>query len=66
MPEKEVDPISQYRLLGGTGERVSAIGLGGYHLGQPPVTEQLSLRIVRGAIGGGILVAAAIALARLR
>ncbi len=43
-----------YRILGGTGERVSAIGLGGWHLGLQHVDEQLSLRIVQGAIDGGI------------
>jgi aryl-alcohol dehydrogenase-like predicted oxidoreductase len=44
----------QYRVLGRTGERVSAIGLGGWHLGLPHVDEQLSLRIVRRAIDEGI------------
>src|SRR5258707_1676513 len=44
----------QYRILGRTGERVSAIGLGGWHLGLPHVDEQLSLRIVRRAIDEGI------------
>jgi aryl-alcohol dehydrogenase-like predicted oxidoreductase len=40
----------QYRVLGGTGEKVSAIGIGGWHLGLPQVDEQLSHRIVRTAI----------------
>jgi aryl-alcohol dehydrogenase-like predicted oxidoreductase len=44
----------QYRILGRTGERVSAIGLGGWHLGLTHVDEQLSLRIVRHAIDEGI------------
>jgi len=44
----------QYRTLGHTGERVSAIGLGGWHLALPYVDEQLSLRIVRRAIDHGI------------
>src|SRR6478672_3176436 len=43
-----------YRVLGSTGERVSAIGLGGWHLSLPHVDEQLSLRIVRTAIDRGI------------
>jgi aryl-alcohol dehydrogenase-like predicted oxidoreductase len=47
-------PILPHRPLGRTGERVSPIGLGGWHLGLPQVDEQLSLRIVRGAIDGGI------------
>ena len=54
MPKKVTDAISQYRVLGSTGERVSAIGLGGWHLGLPTVDEQLSLRIVRSAIDRGI------------
>jgi len=49
-----VDPITQYRALGKTGERVSPIGLGGWHLGLPHVDEQLGFRIVRGAIDRGI------------
>ncbi len=44
----------QYRILGRTGERASAIGLGGWHLGLAHVDEQLSLRIVRHAIDEGI------------
>ena len=43
-----------YRTLGHTGERVSAIGLGGWHLGLNHVSESLSLRIVRSAIDRGI------------
>ena len=43
-----------YRTLGSTGERVSAIGLGGWHLGLKTVDEQLAIRIVRAAIDGGI------------
>jgi hypothetical protein len=36
------------------GERVSAIGLGGWHLGFKKVDEQLSIRIIRDAIQRGI------------
>src|SRR5438552_2661359 len=43
-----------YRALGATGEKVSAIGVGGWHLGLPKVDEELSIRIVRSAIGRGI------------
>jgi len=43
-----------YRTLGSTGERVSAIGVGGWHLGLPHVDEPLAIRIVRAAIDRGI------------
>jgi aryl-alcohol dehydrogenase-like predicted oxidoreductase len=43
-----------YRPLGSTGEKVSAIGLGGWHLGLKQVDEQLALRIVRSALDRGI------------
>jgi aryl-alcohol dehydrogenase-like predicted oxidoreductase len=43
-----------YRVLGRTGERVSAIGLGGWHLSLTHVEEPLSIRIVRTAIDSGI------------
>jgi aryl-alcohol dehydrogenase-like predicted oxidoreductase len=42
-----------YRTLGKTGEKVSAIGLGGYHIGVQQ-DEQDSIRIVRSAIDRGI------------
>ena len=42
------------RVLGRTGENVSSIGLGGWHLGLGHVDEKLSLRIVRTAIDEGI------------
>ena len=43
-----------YRTLGTTGERVSVIGLGGWHLGLERVDEPLSVRIIRTAIDRGI------------
>jgi aryl-alcohol dehydrogenase-like predicted oxidoreductase len=43
-----------YRTLGSTGEKVSAIGVGGWHLGLSHVDEELAIRIVRSAIDGGI------------
>jgi predicted aldo/keto reductase-like oxidoreductase len=42
-----------YRMLGRTGEKVSIIGLGGYHLGNPK-DELESIRIIRTAIDSGI------------
>lgn len=41
-----------YRKLGSTGERVSAVGLGGYHISVP--SEQEGIRIVRSALDRGI------------
>jgi len=50
------DTVSEipYRTLGRTGERVSAIGLGGWHLGFEQLDEKMSIRIIREAIDGGI------------
>src|SRR6516165_5533826 len=42
-----------YRKLGRTGERVSMVGLGGYHIGMQS-DEQESIRIIRAALEGGI------------
>src|SRR6266446_5810785 len=42
-----------YRTLGRTGEQVSAIGLGGYHIGEPK-DENESIQIIRTAIDRGI------------
>ena len=41
-----------YRNLGSTGERVSAIGLGGYHIGVP--SEEEGITIIRTALDRGI------------
>src|SRR5258707_8922298 len=40
------------RTLGRTGEKVSIIGLGGYHLGVPDEPE--SIRIIRAALDNGV------------
>jgi uncharacterized protein len=45
-PEKGQIP---YHQLGSTGEKVSIVGLGGFHLGRPDEPE--SIRIVRTATG---------------
>jgi aryl-alcohol dehydrogenase-like predicted oxidoreductase len=42
-----------YRKLGTTGEKVSAIGLGGYHIGTPKDAQE-GIRIVRSALDRGM------------
>jgi len=42
-----------YRRLGKTGEKVSAVGLGGYHIGTPR-EEAEGIRIIRSAVDRGI------------
>jgi aryl-alcohol dehydrogenase-like predicted oxidoreductase len=46
-------PNMIYRELGRTGERVSAIGIGGYHLGKQQDPDE-SIRLLRAAIDRGI------------
>lgn len=43
-----------YRTLGHTGEKLSCIGMGGYHLGKSEVTEALAIRLVHDGVGRGI------------
>lgn len=54
MPTNSARSEMPDRELGRTGERVSAIGLGGWHLGLPQIEERLSVRIIREAIDRGI------------
>jgi predicted aldo/keto reductase-like oxidoreductase len=57
LPAEEATPASNgmiYRKLGRTGERVSAIGLGGYHLGQKTLDESEAIRLTHQAIDRGI------------
>ena len=49
-PQSEVPQ----RTLGRTGEHVSAVGLGGWHLALKHVDESLAVRIVRSAIDRGV------------
>jgi predicted aldo/keto reductase-like oxidoreductase len=46
-------PEMQYRTLGRTGEKVSIVGVGGFHIGVQK-DENESIRIIRSAIDGGI------------
>ncbi|PYX66065.1 MAG: aldo/keto reductase [Acidobacteria bacterium] len=43
-----------YRTLGKTGEKISALGMGGFHIGQPKIEEAQSIRLIRSAIDRGI------------
>ena len=52
-PRPEV-PGMIYRELGTTGERTSAIGLGGYHIGSEKITQEQSIKLIRSAIDRGI------------
>jgi aryl-alcohol dehydrogenase-like predicted oxidoreductase len=54
MSERPLHSEMLYRDLGSTGEKVSAIGLGGWHLSLKHVDEQLAIRLVRTAIDKGI------------
>ncbi|UBF30056.1 aldo/keto reductase (plasmid) [Kovacikia minuta CCNUW1] len=54
MTKARVNSEMLYRELGSTGEKVSAIGLGGWHLSLKHVDEQMAIRIVRSAIDRGI------------
>jgi len=42
------------RTLGHTGEKVSVVGIGGYHLGKPGVEAEEGIRIVRTALDQGV------------
>ncbi len=43
-----------YRTLGHTGEKVSCIGMGGYHLGKKEVAEADAIKLVRTGVDRGI------------
>jgi predicted aldo/keto reductase-like oxidoreductase len=42
-----------YRTLGQTGEKVSLVGLGGYHMGKPKVAEAEAVRLIRSFLDQG-------------
>jgi uncharacterized protein len=50
---RPMSPDMQYRELGRTGEKVSVIGLGGYHIGKQDDPAE-SVRLIRNAIDHGI------------
>src|SRR4051794_40871765 len=55
-PERTKDVIRgdmRYRPLGKTGEEVSVLGVGGYHIGVPKDEEE-GIKIIRTAIDAGV------------
>lgn len=57
LPAEETVPASNgmiYRKLGRTGERVSVVGLGGYHMARPGLEEAEAIKLARQAIDRGI------------
>lgn len=52
-PETILEGEMIYRTLGSTGEKVSAIGMGGFHIGKQE-TEAESIKLIRTAIDRGI------------
>ena len=43
-----------YRVLGRTGEKVSCIGMGGFHLGKPSITESDPIKLIHSGVDRGI------------
>ena len=43
-----------YRILGHTGEKVSCIGMGGFHLGKPALSESDAIRLIHSGVDRGI------------
>jgi len=43
-----------YRTLGHTGEKVSCIGMGGFHLGKPAISESDSIKLIHSGVDRGI------------
>jgi predicted aldo/keto reductase-like oxidoreductase len=54
MTNKGQEDVMIYRDLGSTGEKVSLLGIGGWHLGLKYVTEKTALRIVDEALAHGV------------
>ncbi len=50
----ESESTMPVRMLGRTGVQVSALGLGGFHIGSPQLSSAEAVRIVRAALDGGI------------
>src|ERR1700694_4730703 len=44
----------QQRTLGRTGEKISCIGMGGFHLGKPNISSGEAVRLIRQAVDRGL------------
>jgi uncharacterized protein len=51
---KDKGPDIQYRTLGHTGEKVSCIGMGGFHLGKPDLSESDAIQLIHSGVDRGI------------
>ncbi len=49
-----MDDSISYRTLGRTGEKVSCIGMGGYHLGRPGISEAEAIKLIHAGLDRGI------------
>lgn len=47
-------PDNFYRTLGRTGEKVSCLGLGGFHLGKPTLNEATAIELIHAGVDRGI------------
>ncbi|MGI8961205.1 MAG: aldo/keto reductase [Bryobacteraceae bacterium] len=43
-----------YRVLGHTGEKISCIGMGGFHLGKPGISESDAIKLIHSGVDHGI------------
>lgn len=49
-----MDNAIPYRTLGHTGERISCIGMGGFHLGKPALGEKEAIKLIHSGLDSGI------------
>ncbi len=49
-----MDNSIPYRTLGHTGEKVSCLGMGGYHLGRPDISEKEAVKLIHSGMDRGI------------
>ena len=54
MAQKTAEDTMIYRELGTTGEKVSLVGIGGWHLGLKTVDQKTAIQIVREAVDRGV------------